>query len=170
MLFMKKVVFLLLVAVGSIGCKAQQKNDNQQHIKSEAVAQTKPAENWKVNKKYDDKGNLIGYDSTYTWSYSSNGELPSAEADSLFSAFHKRFGLGSSPFFRKGFMQSPFSDSLSTDEFGFPDKFFNGWNNQFFDMSGLLQQMNALHNSFFQLQTPQAGELPKKTQLPTQKV
>lgn len=44
------------------------KPDNEDSLKT-----NQPQVNYKVNKQYDENGNLVGYDSTFTYSYSSDG-------------------------------------------------------------------------------------------------
>ncbi len=62
---MVRYVFLVaawLVAI-SVGAQTTGKNKNQPH------------EEVKVNKQYDEQGNLVGYDSTYVYSWSSDSTL-----------------------------------------------------------------------------------------------
>jgi hypothetical protein len=51
------------------------------------IQHVKPKTDIRVNKKYDDKGNLIQYDSTYSYFYSSPGFKNSISSDSLFNNF-----------------------------------------------------------------------------------
>jgi hypothetical protein len=53
--------------------------------KEEKNAKNQPKVDVKVNKQYDDKGNVIGYDSTYSFSYSDTTGSPAN--DSIFSKF-----------------------------------------------------------------------------------
>ena len=50
---------------------------NSSHSQLEVYIDTSktesPNESWNVNKKYDKDGNIIQYDSSYSYSYSSNG-------------------------------------------------------------------------------------------------
>jgi hypothetical protein len=55
----------------------------------------KPDVKIKVNKEYDNKGNVTRYDSTYSYSWSGNGQIP-ADADSLLKGFSHHFYFGNS--------------------------------------------------------------------------
>lgn len=60
---MKRFILLSILGAGIIGiCLAQSKD----------LKKNSPKEDIKVNKKYDEKGNLIQYDSTYTYNWSSD--------------------------------------------------------------------------------------------------
>ncbi len=51
---------------------------------TDSVKHENPKIQIKVNRKYDDKGNVIGYDSTYSYSYTySNGQIRDIDVDSL---------------------------------------------------------------------------------------
>ncbi len=70
----------------------------------------KPDERITVNKEYDDRGNLIRYDSIYSYS-SSNSNLKMEAMDSIF----KNFFLNSGTSF--------FKNSFDFDDFMFPNHF-----------------------------------------------
>ena len=53
----------------------------------------KPDVKIKVNKEYDEKGNVTRYDSTYSYSWSGNGQFPS-NIDSVFRGFNHGFEFG----------------------------------------------------------------------------
>ena len=102
-----------------------------------------PKSNITVNKEYDENGNLISYDSTYSWSYSNvqndtilndtaiygNREffdhrdffpdVPFFDED----FFNHRF-LGDSLFYDRSFMDDFFNDRFFSDRF-YGDKFSN---------------------------------------------
>ena len=60
---MKRFILLSILGAGIFGiCLAQSKD----------LKKNSPKEDIKVNKKYDEKGNLIQYDSTYTYNWSSD--------------------------------------------------------------------------------------------------
>ena len=66
---MKKLTTLLLMFI-IIGCNSQEKDKKQteNNLKEDSIV--KPEEKWDVHKEYDEFGNLIKYDSIYSWSYS----------------------------------------------------------------------------------------------------
>ena len=58
-------MFFAILAVG-LSLQAQSINDTT------AINGVKPTIKIKVNKIYDENGNVVGYDSTYVWSYSNS--------------------------------------------------------------------------------------------------
>ena len=77
----------------------------------------------KIKKQYDNNGKLIGYDSTYSWSWSGSGALPEG-ADSMFEPQEWSF-FGFDPgkgmdIFKNG------SPSEGIDKDFFNDPFWNG--------------------------------------------
>jgi len=63
---MKRFILLSILSASIFGiCLAQSKD----------LKKNSPKEDIKVNKKYDEKGNLIQYDSTYTYNWSSDTTL-----------------------------------------------------------------------------------------------
>lgn len=75
----------------------------------------KPRVNVKVNRHYDEKGNLIGFDSTYSTFYS---DIPgNIGMDSVLNSFDKHFRFNQS-FFDDHFTKRFFNDSLFY--YGFP--------------------------------------------------
>ncbi len=85
-----------------------------------------PVVNITVNKETDDQGNVIRYDSTYTWFWSSGDTV--MESD---TAFFRRFFSNEEgwhfnpgmlmPDSLPGFIFSPFDETLDPFFFGFPD-------------------------------------------------
>ncbi len=80
----------------------------------------------KVNKETDDQGNIIRYDSSYTWFWSSGDTLTGSD-----STFFRRFFSGPGgwhfgpgmlvPDSLPGFIFSPFDEELDPFFFGIPD-------------------------------------------------
>ena len=102
----------------------------------------KPKVDIKVNKQVDKNGNITSYDSTYSWSWSSDGSIPE-DIDSIFKSFHNEnfnFSIfNDSLFFSMplGFNPSVLNDSIGNHEFykdffdedfGNIEKFFNQHN------------------------------------------
>jgi hypothetical protein len=151
---MKKGMLLLLLATCTISCNAQY-NQNEKQQKQITVDANKPKISWKVNKKYDDKGNLIGYDSSYTWTYSAKGgKVHSIEADSVMAAFKKQFNAEFPSFFNKDFGNPVWSDSLFYKDFIAPDYFMKKWEEHSFDMEKMMKQMDSMRNSFLKHNYP----------------
>ena len=77
---MKKLIFLVLLLIIISNSFFSQIEVYVDTTKTES-----PNESWNVNKRYDKDGNIIQYDSSYYYSYSSNGEY--LNIDSLISTF-----------------------------------------------------------------------------------
>lgn len=118
---MKRTLITLLLAASIVSCHAQQEK------KKTEVSSNQPVTSWKVNKQYDNKGNLVRYDSTYSYSYSSSGN--SAEADSLMQQFRQQWNT---QFNFGGLFRHPFpmfTDSLFSD-IALPGHFSQQWSKQ----------------------------------------
>jgi len=106
---MKRFILFSLLSFGLIVSSLAQKSDKKQNL---------PLENSKVTREYDEKGNLIRFDSVYSYSYSSDSTLVknimpngfpdfSFFSDSIFKGnpfldnFDKMFGDPFSPFDQK---------------------------------------------------------------------
>jgi len=151
---MKKVLLLLLLATGTISCDAQHRQNEKPQKEVTTIDENRPQAKWKVNKKYDDKGNLIGYDSTYTWTYTSKGKVHSVEADSVMAAFKKQFDMELPSLFNKSFGNPIRSDSLFYKEFTAPDYFSKKWEGHYFDMKEMMKEMDSMRNSFLDKNYP----------------
>lgn len=142
---MKRMVFIsiaLLLALSS--CSGQTgKKENENSGKSNT-----PKTNIKVNKVYDDHGNIIRYDSTYSYVYS-NLEKDKSLRDSVINNFRKDFNkdyfFSNQPFFNNLFFQ----DSLLRYDFFKKDFFSKRFELNTEKMDKLFQEMDSVKNSFF---------------------
>ena len=124
---MKRSLMLLLLAGVITSCNAQtseskkgaQKGD---FPKTEKQDENQPQVNVKVNKRYDDNGNLVGYDSTYT-EYYSNLEGDTLMLDSLWNGFQPYMNEHFSGMLNRPFDPLFFDDSLMQYDF-FNDDYF----------------------------------------------
>ncbi|MFL1011535.1 hypothetical protein [Flavisericum labens] len=148
-------IFLLLI----FNCTGQekQKQNNKTDIK--------PDENITVNKEYDDQGNLIKYDSIYSYSYSSNGKL----SDSLKLQFQKHFNNHS--FFNDSFFDDFFGKDSITGGFH-PDDFFQkGFMNQDEQIKSMMKRMDSIQHLFFnQRSRPIIPAEPQETKPKTEEI
>ena len=105
-----------------------------------------------MNKEYDDEGNLIRYDSTYSYYYS-NIESDSMLEDSIFNDFRTYFNhtypFANQPFFNDFFFQ----DSLLHYDFYKDDFFQHRYKKDMEQMNKLFWIMDSLKNQFFREQT-----------------
>jgi len=134
-----------------------------------AAQDNKPEEKTVVNKEFDEKGNLIRYDSTFVWSWSgdsafqfefpvnsffSGNGFPGFDESILDSAFSNQFNnhlFNFEPFQNDDFFshfQQQFGDSASSKQFDFPGdsafvfpfEFGNSFGNDFFS-----KDFDAIH-------------------------
>lgn len=118
---MKNLVLLLVLCSSFTACHSQVKESEKDS--SITITQETPKGNWEVHKKYDNNGNLIQKDSTYTysWSSSKNGPLSKAETDSLMNHFQSQqffnFDEMNLSDFKGLFDSSFFGDSLMGENF-----------------------------------------------------
>jgi hypothetical protein len=127
---------------------------NGQNIKNEQKEENKkpkPETNIKVNKHYDEEGNLVRYDSVYTYYYS-NIEGDTVMRDSIFEAFKKSFNK-SYPFSTDSYFEDLFfEDSLLMYDFYKDDFFRSRYYHNPFKMNELFREMDSLKNKFFKKQ------------------
>jgi len=149
---MKNILLSVLLSVFVSGCNAQ---DNKKNANDTAqVPENKPKVSWKVNKKFDDKGNLVSYDSTAMWSYSSGQDAHQIGADSVMMAFRKQFDSSFPSFFRESFGDPIWNDSLFYQDFTKSDYFTRKWEHHYFDMGRMMRQMDSLRSAFLNRSYP----------------
>lgn len=123
-------IFMLLL----FSCSAQ---ENPKDKDSKAIV---PKENVQVNKEYDEFGNLIKFDSIYSYSYSSNGKIN----DSLFLKIQEQFSKNR--FFSDTFK----NDFFAQDSTFFQNDFFSkGFMNHNQQINQMMKRMDSLQQLFF---------------------
>ncbi len=156
---MKTLAWILVIPVMLASCNAQtgNKNDNKNENQPEMgnVMKNKPKVDIQVNKKYDDNGNLIGYDSTYTWTYSNmTGDTVSVDADSVITHFMPNVGMNfpelNDPFFNDVFM----NDTTLYNHFFNPNYYQDVWGQQNKEMNRIFREMDSLKSAFFNQHYP----------------
>lgn len=158
---MRQIIIALLLLGGTTACNAQNEKSRQAELKTE---ENQPQSSWKVNKKYDDKGNLIAYDSTYVWSYSSkDGKTQNVNADSVLMEFRNRFSMDFPSFFNSDFDRLRMDDSTFYNNFSAPDYFMKSWQQHQAQMGVMMRQMDSLRNSFLKNNYPNINTRPKES-------
>ena len=152
---MKKIIFFSLVAILATNCNAQDSKTTKKSFDKVEKTQdsTNPKESWKVNKEVDENGNIIRYDSIYSWSSSSGNlkDLPTNESDSIFSQMQEMMRKRFSSFSSSGF--DPFTRQDSIMKQFFNDDFFSGSiNSDFPNMENIRKQMDSIKKHFFNRQ------------------
>ena len=142
-------ILALLLSLALFGCNGQTKNEKMA-IQTDTI---QPKTDIRVNREYDKNGNLIRYDSTYSYYYS-NIEGDTVLKDSIFSDFRDYFngqyGFSEDPFFNDFF----FEDSLLHYDFYKKDFFTDRFRRDMGSMDQLFQQMDSIKNVFFYRQFP----------------
>jgi hypothetical protein len=139
---MEKLILLVVaIGFGLAYCYGQDKSQ-------EDIGGNNPKTNIKVNKEYDDQGNLIRYDSTYSYSYSTAGK-DSIFNDSIFGSFRDHFNhhflFSEDPFFKDYF----FRDSLMKEDFFDDDYFMKRFQENMRQMDKLFYEMDSVKNDYF---------------------
>lgn len=144
---MKKCVLLLAVALLSINCSGQK----SEYKKVEITEIEKPKGSWKVDKEFDENGNLIKYDSIYSWSSSNNMEgLWAMDRDSLMRSFKSKFSKNYSRFEHQGF-ENMFSEDYLFSKYFFNDDFFGSdFGTDFMDIDQITQDLLSRQKQFLE--------------------
>ncbi len=141
---MKRALFFLVFIIAGVTVRSQS------IIDTATVNSGKPHIQIKVNKVYDEDGNIVGYDSTYVWSYS-NGTSQiggSINPDSLFDAFKPWFNNQMNQF-SDPFSEHFFNDSTMYLDFFNNEHFFDQWKDELFNFNSEMQRMDSLKRIFF---------------------
>lgn len=158
-----KTIALALVAALTLGsCHAQEKKDKLDND-SPTVNTDIPKGTWRVNKELDENGNLIRYDSIYTYSYGNiNGkEIPQKKLDSALASFQEYIQNRMPSAFSNG-LTAPFEMDSLRNNFFEKGVFENRWEDFFPEMKQQLQYLDSLHQQFFDNTRPGIFPLEEK--------
>lgn len=151
----KLLLFALAIVIMLLSCDGQSKREN----KNPQEISNQPQTEIKVNKEYDKDGNLVKYDSTYSYFYS-NIEGDSVLRDSIFrdfkSQFNQQYLFSKDPFFNDFF----FIDSLLPFDFYRDDFFSTRFKNNMNHMNQLFWEMDSIKNTYFMQQFPSNKHSP----------
>ena len=134
----KRFISLLLILLAFTSCQETTKGQSgQKELESKSTADTlyKPKVNIKVNRHFDEKGRMIGYDSVYTSFYSN------IEGDTgNISGFHRPDSLfrWNPRVFDEPFFKWPLSS----------DPFFREFKHDPFDLRAMKQRMDSISRQF----------------------
>ncbi len=149
---MKKIAFLLWTAIFNISCTAQEhKKEEKSQSGVDSLAQTTvaPKGSWKVDKEFDEDGNLIRYDSIYSWSSGDELEgLSLLDRDSTLQAMQSKFYRRFSQFEKGGFNDIFSPDSLFSRRFFDDDFFTSEFGEDFMDIDKMQKRMEAMQKKF----------------------
>ena len=104
MIAIKKCGILLLATLITAGCNSQENKNKEETDNKQEVSADAPKGSWKVNREFDEEGNLIRYDSIYSWSSGDDlDRLSSLDRDSTLQAMQSKFYRNFSSFGNQGF-------------------------------------------------------------------
>lgn len=164
------------LAIGSafllifVSCQGQNQQDKKSlfsepsahNSSSQHDSLYKPKINIKVNKQFDDKGNIVRFDSTYSYSYSSPNGMKDLNNDSIFKNFHSFFNHKYSGLIEQQNNSIFFNDSLFKYDFFNNDYFQKRFelNQKMFEQ--LFKDMDSIKKDYMQENYPN-GKNKKKT-------
>jgi len=156
----KKLIFLFaLFAVGVAfsSCRDKTSGQDQAHLKNDAAAASdtldKPKVNIRVNRRYDDKGNLVGLDSTYS-SFYSNVQGDTSRMDSLMKSFDRYFDQRHSLLFDRQFNRLFFNDTSRYPDFFHHDYFMKRYELNDPYLRDMMHRMDSVKNRFYREHAP----------------
>ena len=161
---MKKfITLLLIVVITACDTKDKSKQQVESYEKEKDKTIVKPKEKWDVQREYDEFGNLIKYDSIYSWSYSNvNGDSLQVNLDSIIDSFKRYFGE-KTPFMRRDdFFYFPKNDSLFMKDFFNDDYFIRNWQKQHSELEQMIRRMDSTRNAFLKRFHPGLMESKEK--------
>lgn len=147
----KYMILLLMFLISLIGCKNELKKEKVVATDSDKKEAEQPKGAWKVDKEFDEKGNLIHYDSIYSWSSGNPlDDLTSVEKDSMLNNFESKFYSRFSQFKNEGFGDIFQKDSLFGNYF-FNDGFFDSdFGTDFMELDKTHKRMMDRHKNFLE--------------------
>jgi hypothetical protein len=179
---MKRLVFLLLATIAFFGCNNQKNKmqENQTALSSNDSSSvhsdshdsasvnfssnntTNPKVDIRVNKKYDKNGNLVQYDSTYAYFYSTpKGRMERLRSDSLYARFQAQFRSRYNNLIEHDLNTVFFNDSLFKYDFLNNDYFHKRFELNTPSFSRLFNEMDSLKTDMLKQYYPK-GEMKRK--------
>lgn len=142
-------IYLLAIGLALSSCHEKSNGQTRANTKtSSSDSISKPQVNIKVNRHYDDKGNVVGFDSTYT-SYYTNVTDDTAQMDSLMHRFDRYFDRNHFSFFRQQFDPLFFNDSTRYPDFFHKDYFLKRYELNDSYMRTMMHRMDSIKNKFY---------------------
>lgn len=164
---MKRILFLLAIALFGFGCNGQNAEKTEESAeKINSMTKESPAGSWKVHKEFDEAGNLTRYDSIYSWSSSDEIEnLGFLDRDSLLESVQSRFyrDFAQYDFEQEGIGDYFAEDSLFTKHFFNHDYFGSDFSKDFMDLDKMYERMEGRQKQFLEkylgrIEQPEDGQ------------
>lgn len=135
------VTWMFVLVASLLGAACQEKVNGQAGTQPPKDSTIKPKVSIKVNRRYDEKGHVTGYDSTYT-SFYSNVPADTGRINSLFN-FDPRVGTGFAPFVRN---PRYFNDSLHYPDLLRSDYFRRSYERNNRHFRSMMQEMDSMRH------------------------
>ena len=149
---MKKFGILLVLAVLMFNCKGQTTKESTDHkqVTKTSDSKSNPEVKVKVNKTYDDKGNIVRYDSVYSYVYKyPNGNVKEFNADSVINEFRRNISENFSTQIDREFYNRIFpNDSLLSRDFNNNDFFVQQFRNESAQLERMMSELDSMKNVF----------------------
>ncbi|NOY36479.1 MAG: hypothetical protein GXO83_02790 [Chlorobi bacterium] len=158
---MKKILIPVLLAFAAVtSCQSKAGHDPQK-TEPDTLKSPQPKVDIRVNKEYDDQGNLVRMDSTYIWSYTNTrGDTFNIVADSLLGGF-RPYSFNEFPDSTDVWLNPFFNyDSTFYTDFFHNNYFFDRWNKEFREMEHELHKLDSLRDAFLKRHYPEM--VPKR--------
>ncbi|MDD4727773.1 MAG: hypothetical protein PHN55_03350 [Dysgonamonadaceae bacterium] len=146
----RKLLSILAVLLVFCSCNKQEKQTEDNQLTN---AKNAPIEDIIVNKEYDEQGNIIKYDSTYS-SFYSNIENDSLAEDSILIKFKNMFEQEYPFSYKPSFNDFFFRDSLMKYDFYKKDFFMERFKQNMLHTEKIFREMDSVKNKFFNEQYP----------------
>lgn len=161
---MKKLILSLMVSMVFFGCNGQSKEEADKPAELTAKAQNPPQGQWKVNREYDRNGNLIRFDSIYSWSSTEHlDDLGAMARDSVLHSFKSRIYRSFPKVGAEGFPGFFAGDSLLGNRFFEDDFFASPMGRDLMDLDAIQKRMEEMQRRFLE-HYGRPGEDPKVEQ------
>ncbi len=156
---MKRILILLLGITPLMSCSEKNNEvENESSLVSKTVeerdateiAKMKPRARWKVQKEHDSEGNIIRYDSIYSWSYSNaKGDSIEVDMDHMLRSFYDQVDNNFPLSIHKRIPGMFEWDSLFYRRFTQDENFRSRWEDGFFEMQSAIERMDSLRYEFY---------------------
>jgi hypothetical protein len=159
---MKKVIGIILLC-SLMGACSEKKAKSETQLAQLITPDTtlKPKADIRVNKKFDDKGNLIQYDSTYSYFYSSPGFKNSISSDSVFGNFKLPLRNDYKDLLDENMNSLFFNESLFKYDFYNNDYFLKRYELNMQQFENMFRHMDSIKTDMFYRRYPE-GTIKKK--------
>lgn len=145
-----KRMLSLFVAILALGCNAQE-TKNKAPKDSDLTIDENPKGSWKVNREFDEAGNLIRYDSIYSYSSDDTFKgLSTIDQDSLIQSMRSRFDKHFKGFGWSNFDDLYPQDSLLDKDFFNEDFFDTEFGKDFMQLDQMHERMDDMHQRFME--------------------